>query len=51
MGVETYWTNQAQCTTCEGPMLVVKCEEAMVTEVLRHDEFVEPFAPHRPLMV
>jgi hypothetical protein len=34
-----------QCTVCNGPVMAVELGEAMVTEVLRHDGFVEPVAP------
>src|SRR5262249_53331504 len=34
-----------QCTVCNGPTVAVELGEAMVTEVLRHDGFVEPVAP------
>jgi peptide chain release factor subunit 1 len=34
-----------QCTVCNGPVMAVELGEAMVTEVLRHDGFVEPVSP------
>jgi peptide chain release factor subunit 1 len=34
-----------QCTICNGSVAAVELGEAMVTEVLRHDGFVEPVAP------
>jgi primosomal protein N' len=34
-----------QCTACQGSVMAVELGEAMVTEVLRHDGFIEPVAP------
>jgi hypothetical protein len=34
-----------RCTICNGSVKAVELGEAMVTEVLRHDGFVEPVAP------